>query len=423
MKERRGFSYAAVLTAAFVLWMPIALFGGQGFSTLLALTAIPALFFVRYKSLNTLVVTVLLLTIWSAISTIWSAENEAIISGDLGEGNFSIGAAGLRIILTALAGSLVIAATLRIRPSTQITLPFILAILCLHALTMLAIGLFPETALALYAPTSDPVKEAPQNILRSANSLFLALPLLMGALWLLRPAYRYVAVLIAFLLAGLTFYLVGSDVALFGLVALGIGMTLAAIFQRYGFRILLGGVAVCIITAPVVLSAAAPVVVKSELPLSSSSKSRVFAWSLATQKVAERPITGHGIEASKEWRETFADEPELLKLMEKSTDLKDIPWQQYRILPGHPHNMGLQLWAEAGLVGVVMASIVLVLLAFALPPPASLGAPAAIATGGLIGTTFSLFSLSYSLWNEAFWANVALVAAALILFAKVTRRQ
>ena len=77
--------------------------------------------------------------------------------------------------------------------------------------------------------------------------------------------------------------------------------------------------------------------------------------------------------------------------------------------------MGLQLWAETGLVGVILACTVLLLLALALPPPSSLGMPVTIAAAGLIGAGFSLFSLSYSLWNEAFWATVVLVAAAIVL--------
>ena len=48
MSESRGFSYAVVLAAAFLLWIPIGLFGAGGYSALLALAAIPALFFVRY---------------------------------------------------------------------------------------------------------------------------------------------------------------------------------------------------------------------------------------------------------------------------------------------------------------------------------------------------------------------------------------
>lgn len=415
MSESRGFSYAIVLAAAFLLWIPVALFGAGGYSALLALTAIPAFFFVRFRSFGWLSAAILALVVWAAISTLWSAESDAIVSGDLAEGNFGVNAAGLRIVLTALASLLVIGAGLRIRGPNRIALGVILLVITLHGISMLLMGIFPDTALGLYAPFSDPVREAPQNILRSTNAFSLAVPVLIGAAWMLPSPWRFLASGSAFLLGVMTFLLVRSDVALLGSILVLLAIGTVFLFRQNGLRILLGVVGAAIIAAPVILPAAAPVAVRNELPLPSSTKSRIFAWSLAAKKVHERPFVGHGIEASKEWRETFADEPELLALMRQSTDLTDIPWEKYRILPGHPHNMGLQLWAETGLVGVILSCTVLLLLALALPPPSSLGMPVTIAAAGLIGAGFSLFSLSYSLWNEAFWATVVLVAAAIVL--------
>ena len=418
MSESRGFSYAIVLAAAFLLWIPVALFGAGGYSALLALAAIPAIFLVRYRSFGWLSAAIIALVAWAALSGLWSAESDTIVSGDLAEGDFGINAAGLRIVLTALAGLLVIGASLRIRGPNRIALGLVLMFIAVHGICMLLMGIFPDTALSLYAPFSDPVREAPQNILRSTNAFFLVCPVLIGAAWMLPKPWRYLAAGTAFLLGFLTFLLVRSDVALLGSVLAALAIGVIFLFQQSGLRILLGIAAAGIIAAPVILPAAAPIVVHNELPLPSSTKSRIFAWSLAAKKVYERPLVGHGIEASKEWRETFADEPELLALMRQSTDLTDIPWEQYRILPGHPHNMGLQLWAETGLVGVVLACTVLLLLALALPPPAKLGMPVSIAAAGLIAATFSLFSLSYSLWNEAFWATVVLVAAAIVLLSR-----
>ena len=416
MSESRGFSYAVVLAAAFTLWIPVAVFGAGGYSPLLALAAIPAFFYVRVRSgLNRLAGATLLLVIWAAISSVWSEESRQLMSGSLSGGNFSINAAGLRMILTAIAAILVIRACQRVEVRPVRAAVWIIAMIVLHGIVMLLMGLFPETTLDLYAPHSDRVREAPQNILRSANALFLAMPVLIGASWTLPRPYRYAAAGLTVGVGTLILFLLRSDVALLGMALVGLACLCVVLFRRNGFRILLGTVAVAIIASPIVLSAAAPVLVESELPLPASTKSRIFAWSLAAEKVRERPITGHGIESSKEWRETFADKPDLLKLMQQSTDLTDIPWDKYRILPGHPHNMGLQLWAETGLVGVALACVVLLLLALALPPPSALGLATSLAAAGLIGASFSLFSLSYSLWNEAFWAMVALVAAAIII--------
>ena len=42
MSQARGSGYAVVLAAAFVLWVPVALFGAQGYSGLIGLTGIAA---------------------------------------------------------------------------------------------------------------------------------------------------------------------------------------------------------------------------------------------------------------------------------------------------------------------------------------------------------------------------------------------
>ncbi|MEQ8557802.1 MAG: O-antigen ligase family protein [Henriciella sp.] len=424
MTESRGFSYAVVLAAAFALWIPVALFGAGGYSVLLALAAIPAAFFVSWRGgISRLAIAVLLLVAWSAISSLWSDETGQIMSGDLAQGDFGINAAGLRILLTAIAGILTIAACLRIRSQARIAAGFIVLVILTHGILMLLMGLLPNTALSAYAPFSDPVKEAPQNILRSANAFFLGVPLLIGAAWCFPAPWRYPAAAAGFLLSAATFLLLRSDVALLGMVFVALASAVVMIFRKNGFRILIGFVALAVVSSPIVLGATAPMVVNSDLPLQASSKSRIFAWSLAARKVEERPLVGHGIEASKEWRETFAEEPDLLELMRESTDLTGIPWEKYRILPGHPHNMGLQLWAETGLVGVLLGCAALFLLALALPSPATLGTPLALATAGLIGASFSLFSLSYSVWNEAFWANMVLSAAAIIVLGKARPRR
>jgi O-antigen ligase len=154
------------------------------------------------------------------------------------------------------------------------------------------------------------------------------------------------------------------------------------------------------------------------MPLPSSVQSRVWAWQLTTEKIAERPITGHGIEASKEWRETFGDHPDLLEQMVARTGIDDGRWDVYRILPGHPHNMGLQIWAETGLIGALLVIALLLLIGWRLPAPAALPLSTSVAIAALGAASFSLFSLSYSVWNEAFWATVVLAAAGVILVHK-----
>ncbi|MGB3627212.1 MAG: O-antigen ligase family protein [Henriciella sp.] len=419
MTKTSGFSYAVVLAAAFVLWVPVALFGTQGFSALLGLAAIPAAFFAPLKRTNIIALAVALLALWATATSLWSAENTAIVAGDLAHGNFNVDAAAIRILLTVLAGTLVLAAALRLEPSRgQIAVYVMLAMLAIHGGLTLAMALLPEVALDAYAPFSDRDREAPQNILRSANAFLLGLPVLLGAACLLpkrAPGLVVTALLAASFLA---FYLVGSDVAWIGILLIAVALGVIHLLPKSGFKALFAVIAAFVLASPVILGFGGAAVSDAGMPLPSSVQSRVWAWQLTTDKILERPLTGHGIEASKEWRETFGDRPDLMDQMIERTGIDDGRWKVYRILPGHPHNMGLQLWAETGFIGIVLALISLLAIGWSLPPPAALPSATRIAAAGLTAASFALFSLSYSVWNEAFWATVALAAAGILLLSR-----
>lgn len=419
MTKSRGFSYAVVLAAAFVLWVPVALFGTQGFSVLLGLAAIPAAFLAPPKRINLIAVTVALLALWATVSSLWSAENTAIVAGDLTQGDFNVDAAAIRILLTVLSGALVLGAALRLpRSSGRIAVFVMLGMLAIHGCLTLAMALLPEVALDAYAPFSDRVKEAPQNILRAANAFLLGLPILLGAGCLLP---RRVCV---FLIPGLlivsfaAFYLIGSDVAWIGVALITGAIILIHLLPKNGFKAFFAMIAAFVLASPVLLGVGGAAISDAGLPMPSSVQSRVWAWQLTTDKALERPLTGHGIEASKEWRETFGDRPDLMEDMIERTGIDDGRWKAYRILPGHPHNMGLQLWAETGLVGIILAVLSLLAIGWALPAPAALPTPTRIAAASLTAGSFALFSLSYSVWNEAFWATVVLAAAGIILLSR-----
>ncbi|MEQ9314844.1 MAG: O-antigen ligase family protein, partial [Henriciella sp.] len=208
------------------------------------------------------------------------------------------------------------------------------------------------------------------------------------------------------------------DVAWIGIILIAAALGLVHVLPRSGFKALFGAMAAFILASPVILGFGGAAVSNAEVPLPSSVQSRVWAWQLTTEKVLEQPLIGHGIEASKEWRETFGDRPELMQQMIDRTGIDDGRWKAYRILPGHPHNMGLQIWAETGIVGVALAIIALLALGWSLPVPAALPSTIRVAVASLTAAGFALFSLSYSVWNEAFWATIALSGAGIILLSR-----
>ena len=150
-----------------------------------------------------------------------------------------------------------------------------------------------------------------------------------------------------------------------------------------------------------------------ELP--GSFQSRVYSWQLVISKSVEEPIIGHGISASKTWRDTYADYPAWLAQLPDS-------WSAYPVVPGHPHNMALQIWAETGLIGAVLAALTLVVIGFRLPAPDTLRTDIRYAIAGLVGVVVSLFSFSYNVWNDSFWASIVLAVCGIILLARRDRQ-
>ena len=134
----------------------------------------------------------------------------------------------------------------------------------------------------------------------------------------------------------------------------------------------------------------------------------------------ERPILGHGIEAASTWRETYASHPEWLAEI-VSRGEPEYAWSVYPVVPTHPHNMALQIWVETGLVGALLAAATVIAIGWSLPRPRALSPSFRLGIAGLAGATLSLFSFSYSVWNEAFWAAIVLAVISLIVISRGMR--
>jgi len=187
-----------------------------------------------------------------------------------------------------------------------------------------------------------------------------------------------------------------------------------AVLPRSGFRWLFGGLAGYIAAAPVLFALLIRALDGVAPHLPASFRSRLWSWEIVIGRMSDAPFLGHGLNATRTWKETFATRPDWL------AQLPDY-WKDYPVVPGHPHNMALQIWAETGMIGAVLAALSLVALAFHLPRPAELRPEIRFAAAGLAGAAASIFSFAYSLWNEGFWASLALAAAAIILWHRTLR--
>jgi O-antigen ligase len=416
-EKMRGMSYAPFLAAAFLLWPFTSIAGTQGNVLLLALAAIPALFVARpgIRPAYYLLAGMAFL-VWAIASEYWSPVSRGIISGSLMGGDFAIRSAGLRIVLTLFFATLLIAGTLRIAPGRpQISSRVMLGAVSVHGLLVLLSPHFGASVMP-YFYGDDPVEHASgfQNLDRGANAFALVLPILVAYLGARSGlAWKGLALFIA-LASAASFALLGASAAMFGAVLMLIAFLIVRIFPAYGVRGLFTAAAAYIAFAPFLIGSLLHLLDRSGRTLPGSFQSRAWSWEVVIGKIREAPLTGHGIEASKSWQDTYAAYPEWM------AQLPDF-WAYYPVVPGHPHNMALQIWAETGAVGALLAAIGVLLVGWRLPRGASLRPDVRYAIGGILAATFCLFSFSYSVWNEAFWSTLALAVAALILLSRRAR--
>ncbi|WOR14136.1 O-antigen ligase family protein [Hyphomonas sp. FCG-A18] len=418
-KAQRWISYPAILAGLFILWPVVAYMGGQGFTALVGLAALPVLYFAQPKSVPPYALAFIAFILWAMLSTLWSPEGDGLFSGSLSEGSFAISADALRIGLSALAMGAVTFAMRHVSVDAPRSCFVLRTVPAVQAAGVIVTVLAMEPILHVLAPYSDPETEMPQNLMRNANALTLLLPLLLAWLWQGgEKVLRSIAALLVVTLAWAV-YTTGSEAAVMALIGMSAAMLVVWRFQKTGLSALFAFTAGYILLAPLIMTQIKGVmrIIGIDFPL--SSWSRAHAWQAVGDRIQEAPLAGHGLEASKRWDETFATKPAALEEIVKDTN-PDWVWQAYQIIPGHPHNMPLQIWAETGLIGAVLAAGTCLLVSLRLYQVSHIPPIARYAGAGLFGACLIFFSFSYSMWNDAFWSSVALATAAVLLFGRQT---
>ena len=302
--------------------------------------------------------------------------------------------------------------------ASRISLGVILGVALVQFVGVVVTALFMDQILALLAPISDPIREMPQNLIRNANAFSLLLPFLLAWVW--HSDDRRFGPRTAFAIGGITlfaFVLTGTQRAMVGAVVMGLFMLVVKRMPKYGFRAIFSGLAVYVIAMPVFVSGALSAIRAFGLPLPRSFFSRTYSWEFVGAKIHEAPLLGHGPEACHTWKDTFGDHPDWLADATARFGDGQV-WQLYSVVPVHPHNMPLQIWSEAGFVGAALAALALMIIGLRLPRPNDMTARARYAAAGSVGAATVAFSVSYSAWNEAFWASLVLIAGTVMLLAR-----
>jgi len=391
------------LALAGLVMPPLATVAPLAVATLLPIAAIGALALGAHRELwrldgiRTLVVTLALLGLLGTASALWSIiPLHSFLEG-------------LRFLVICGTGLVLIATGLGLEDSERdrVTRWFLCG--CVIALAILS-------AAAILSALWNPPRSAGEvaRWLRGFTVFDRGATTLALALWptflaLTGRGKRWaVAVLILVALAVL-FTLKSRTAMLCLVVALALWPVAHALPRACG-AIIAAGLLVVVAAFPALpLSMDAVVKIHQAVPrLDNSAIHRFSIWHFAIDRIAERPVLGWGLDASRALPggSNVVDDPRLPEIAKAGG----------RWMPLHPHNAALQWRLELGLPGAALATLVAVWILWRVSLPA-VGPPATRAAMlSLMAATVVVAMLSYGFW-QAWWQSSLWLIAALAVAA------
>jgi len=282
----------------------------------------------------------------------------------------------------------------------------LLMVVVIFAVGLLIIDLLSHFGLTLlFNPARDfndkifKVIDAEMNLGHSITiMILLAAPVAMIMLSQLpRRVSRPVMILFLVLLACAA-WLNGLSVGVLGLFGVILATIAGYSYPRQVPKIFLTLVIIVIMTSPLLSFFASNIVGESGTDLPQSWDHRLRMWGYCWQVIADQPLRGAGFDASRTFKETFI-----------ARDGRELT-----VVSLHPHNAGIQIWTEAGLIGALLASIVVAALFRPLKKYVQSRAHGG-AVGGVIVAVLIVSSLTYGAWQFWWWGCVFLAVGALHL--------
>jgi O-antigen ligase len=323
----------------------------------------------------------LALLAWAAVSALWAPEAGRALDG--------VWRLGLTLGLAVLAAD-----ALRSGPAT----PLLARAAALGLAFGIAAALFDDLSGNALRGFVRGIAEPPATLafgLKNAASviaLLLALAVFATALprWV-QLALGVSGAVVALLLPGES-----AKLAVLAGLATGVAAGFAPRVTRLG---LAGLAAVLILALPWALEAALP---RDAGALPNSAAHRLLIWDFAAERIAEKPMLGWGMDASRAIPGGTGRPDAALREAFGLTSPAAAQWfSNAQLLPLHPHNLALQVWLELGAIGAALMALLLALVALACRSPAACGAFAA----GLV-----IAMLSYGAW-QYWWVSGLLLAA------------
>ncbi len=181
------------------------------------------------------------------------------------------------------------------------------------------------------------------------------------------------------------------------------------ISRRVAISFIFGVFAILVLAGPIVAKAVmeVPEIKNQAIKILGYRQHRINIWHYVATLIEERPIVGHGFEASR----PFGAEENQFYLETR----EQLGHSRFRIrLPLHPHNIPLQIWLELGFIGIlfylgILFGIIRTIWTWRGPKvwAAALGASTA--------SFLTVSSLSFGAWQNWWIATAWLTAGAIVL--------
>jgi O-antigen ligase len=338
------------------------------------------------------------LAAWAVASALWSVAPSVSLDGALRFASLvAIGA-----VAVAAAGSLDAAGRRRAAGGLVLGTAVAAAVLIVEALTngwlSNAVRLFPALVRTV------------DNVKPGASVLVVLLPPAVAAAFARRGTGAAVALASA---GAIGVMAVPSEAARLALVAGAAAAAVAALAPRFVRRVGPLLLALAVLAGPSLLQTTGEAAARAGM-LPPSALHRVAIWDFVSGRAAERPLAGWGFEASRvlpgsQDRVPAATLDRLAPRGPTRDVLDGLPDHALQRLPLHPHNGGLQIRLELGIVGLLLAAIAawwtgrgIARAPEGIALVAGYGAAAAGVTVGMI---------AFGVW-QAWWIAALLLAAA-----------
>lgn len=118
---------------------------------------------------------------------------------------------------------------------------------------------------------------------------------------------------------------------------------------------------------------------------------RLGIWRYTSERILEKPVFGHGLEAAR-----------------ATTEMTAYDGESFRVIPVHPHSASLQIWYESGAIGAALAITLLVCMGLQLSRAYSTPRLQAAAAASVIAMLGSMANIGWSLWQEWWMATIIL---------------